>query len=190
MDCPSVEAARPENWLRQPHSFPEQSCIGHRRSDPRRNRTRWGSFFASSLISMFINLRALLIAGGAKPASAAPRPDPESPPLQRPSISFSSSLMVPPGWSCRPKSPADSLGSRQDCRGGRLKRLTTAISGARSFWPSSFSLFFDRFLLKDHDFSVVGKYFCLWSSLLSGKNFSIENRRKVPFAGGGSSREA
>ena len=36
-----VKAARPENRLRQPHPFPEQPCPGHRRGDPRRDRTRW-----------------------------------------------------------------------------------------------------------------------------------------------------
>lgn len=35
----SVKAARPENRLRQPHPFPEQPCPGHRRGDPRRDRT-------------------------------------------------------------------------------------------------------------------------------------------------------
>ena len=36
-----VKVARPENRLRHPHPFPEQPCPGHRRGDPRGDRTRW-----------------------------------------------------------------------------------------------------------------------------------------------------
>ena len=36
----SVKAARSEKRLRDPHPFPEQSRPGHRRGDPRRDRTR------------------------------------------------------------------------------------------------------------------------------------------------------